>query len=87
MSIIKKIIIILVSALIYGFAWGLIYLFFSTLHGMVKMFNSEFIFFIATIFNVEIKTKFTSFLFAFTDGTLLGIIVAMIFIRISRTFS
>jgi len=87
MSRIQEIAIIIISASIYGLTWGAIYLFFSALHGMQEMFNNEFIFFTASVLNIELKTKIISFLFAFTDGALLGIIVALVFIRISRTFS
>lgn len=87
MSRIKEIAIILISAGIYGLTWGAIYLFFSTLHGMDEMLNNEFVFFTASIFDIEMNTKITAFLFSFIDGALFGIIAAILLIKVSRTLS
>lgn len=87
MSSIKEIVIILISACIYGLTWAAIYLFLSALHGMQVMFNNEFIFFTARLLNIEIKTNISAFLFSFIDGALFGTITAILLIRISKTFS
>lgn len=84
MNKINKGIIILIFGTIYGLFWGSIYLFFSAAHGMIKMFNTEFIFGVATIFKVEILTKSVGFIFSFIDGFLIGILIGLFFLKISR---
>lgn len=84
MNRINKAIIILVFGTIYGLSWGSIYLFFSAAHGMIKMFNTEFLFVVATIFKIEILTKSTGFIFTFIDGFLIGILIGLFLLKITR---
>lgn len=74
---IKSIIIILASTIIYGISWALVYLIFSTFHGMSKMFNQEFIWLIAGIFDIRLNTISKGLVFAFLDGSILGFLIGM----------
>lgn len=70
-------------SIVYGIAWGIIYLFFAAFHQMTVMFNNNFIFFIARIFNAQLDTVFAGFIFAFLDGILFGLIPGTILLIIS----
>ncbi|HAB54023.1 MAG: hypothetical protein A2315_07285 [Ignavibacteria bacterium RIFOXYB2_FULL_35_12] len=76
--------ILLTTTLVYGIVWALVFLFFSSFHGMTKMFNEDFIFFIARIFNTKLSTVTTGFTFAFFDGALIGFLLGSIFMRIYK---
>ena len=84
MNKIKNAIIILIFGNIYGLFWGSIYLLFSAAHGMIKMFNTEFIFGVATIFKIEIVTKSSGFIFSFIDGFLIGVLIGLFLLKITR---
>ncbi len=71
-------------SMLYGIAWGIIYLFLAAFHQMTAMFNNNFIFFIARIFNAQLDTVFSGFIFAFLDGLLFGLIPGTIFLIISK---
>ncbi|MDO8548903.1 MAG: hypothetical protein Q7S39_01965 [Ignavibacteria bacterium] len=70
----------------FGLVWGIVYLIFSLMHSMTEMFNEEFIFLIANIFNIKISTTLTGFIFSFIDGVLLGAIVGFILLKLKRSF-
>ncbi len=72
------------ASIVYGIAWGIIYLLFAAFHQMPVMFNNNFIFFIARIFNAQLDTVFSGFIFAFIDGLLFGLIPGTIFLIISK---
>lgn len=84
MNRIYKGITILIFGTIYGLFWGSIYLLFSVAHGMIKMFNTEFIFGVATIFKIEILTKSVGFIFSFIDGFLIGVLIGLFLLKITR---
>lgn len=68
----------------FGLAWGFIYLIFSLMHSMTKMFNYEFIFLVANIFNVNVSTVFKGFIFSFIDGLLAGLIVGLFINKLTQ---
>jgi len=85
-----KFLILLSATLVYGIVWSLIFLLFSIFHGMTKMFNKEFIFFIAKILGVNVNTIWAGLTFAFLDGALVGFLFGLILMMIykrSRTKS
>lgn len=79
----NKLIVLLIGSII-GLFWAFIYLLLFDLHGMTEMFNSEFTFFTASIFSIEITTKVTGVLFSFIDGFIFGIIIVLIFTKLNR---
>lgn len=84
--IIKIQFLILLSAtLICGIAWALVFLLFSIFHGMTKMFNKEFIFFIAKILGVNLNTIWAGLTFAFLDGALVGFMFGLILMMIYKS--
>lgn len=77
---------ILIISFSFGLIWSIIYLVFSLMHSMTEMFNTEFIFLIANIFNIKITTTFAGFIFSFVDGTLITGTLAIIFLKLKRRF-
>lgn len=73
-----------VSTLIYGIAWAAVYLFFAALHGMDKMFNDDFVFVIAKLFNISLKNIEEGFLYAFFDGAFFGLLIGYLLLRIYK---
>lgn len=72
------------STLIYGIAWAAVYLIFAALHGMDKMFNDDFVFLIAKLFNISLKNIEKGVLFSFLDGALFGLLVGYLLLRIYK---
>ncbi len=79
-----RFLVLLVTTLIFGIAWAAVYLLFSTFHGMTKMFNGKFIFFLARILDIHPYTIKTGFTFAFFDGALLGFLIGIILLKIYK---
>lgn len=75
---------VLIISSSFGLVWGIIYLIFSLMHSMTEMFNEEFIFLIANIFNVKVATTLTGFVYTFIDGSLLGVILALFLVKIRK---
>ena len=73
-----------ICILIYGISWAMVYLTFSAFHGMNKMFNDDFVFLIASEFNIKISTITAGFTFAFFDGALFGLIVGTLIILVLK---
>ena len=73
-----------ICILIYGISWAMVYLTFSAFHGMNKMFNDDFVFLIASVFNIKISTITAGFTFAFFDGALFGLIVGTLIILVLK---
>jgi hypothetical protein len=78
---INRVIIIILFGVIVGLFWMLIYLIFFDLHGMTRMFNSEFIFLIASIVKYNIASKSMGVLFSFSDGFMAGILFGVLFVK------
>lgn len=76
--------ILSVSTIIYGLAWAAVYLVLVALHSMDKMFNDDFVFLIAKIFNISLNNIEKGILFAFFDGAFFGLLVGYILLRIYR---
>ncbi|MBK6912463.1 MAG: hypothetical protein IPJ03_19020 [Ignavibacteriales bacterium] len=72
------------SSLIYGISWAVVYLTFSAFHGMTKMFNDDFVFLIASVFNIKISSITAGLTFAFFDGALVGLIVGTLIIMLFK---
>ncbi len=70
-----------------GSVWGFIYLLFSRLHSMDKMFNKEFIFVVPKIIGVQVLTSTMGFVFSFLDGAIFGVIFTIIIFTIKRFVS
>jgi hypothetical protein len=83
----KKVILVFIFGLLYGISWGSIYLFFSSIHGMTKMFNEKFLFGVASLLKAEVSTVTTGFIFSFIDGYILGILIGLLLARISKSAS
>jgi len=77
----------LFSSLSTGLVWSIIYLLFSMLHSMDEMFNDEFIWLIAGIFNIQLNTISIGFLFAFLDGALFIVALSFVISFIKRFIS
>jgi hypothetical protein len=76
--------ILTTSIFIYGISWAVVYLTFYAFHGMTKMFNDDFVYLIASIFNIKIKSITAGFTFAFFDGALFGLIVGTLIILVFK---
>jgi hypothetical protein len=72
------------SVFLYGISWALIFLTFSAFHGMTEMFNDDFVFLIARIFNFNMNSIQAGFTFAFFDGALFGLIIGTLILLISK---
>lgn len=70
-----------ILSLATALAWGLLYLMFGKFHGMWKMFDREFPFFIAWILGIHqgTMTPITGTLFALLDGALFGGVFGWLF--------
>ena len=73
-----------ICILIYGISWAVVYLAFSAFHGMTEMFNDDFVFLIARVFNVKMSSIPAGFTFAFFDGALFGLVVGIMIILVFK---
>lgn len=75
------------AILIYGFTWAAVYLLLAAMHGMDKMFNDDFVFLIAKVFNISLTNIEKGFLFSFFDGAFLGLILGLLLLKIYKRWS
>jgi F0F1-type ATP synthase assembly protein I len=70
----------LISGILLGALWGLVYAIFGSLHSMWRMFDEGFQFFVAVIFGIhnETMSPLTGMFFAFIDGALVGLLFGWI---------
>jgi hypothetical protein len=78
--------VIIINGALFGLVWSFIFLIFALMHNMPVMFNDEFIFLIANIFNIKVDTTLGGFILSFIDGAVIGIITGILFIKIKKNF-
>ncbi|MBK9099457.1 MAG: hypothetical protein IPM14_15355 [bacterium] len=77
---------VLIISFSFGLIWSVIYLVFSLMHRMTEMFNENFIFLIANIFNIKITSTFSGFVYSFIDGALIGGGLVVLFLKLKKRF-